>query len=799
MISHSVARSIVLCLFWLGSPLLRAGWLDPRFDLPGADGPIQSLVAFRGGLYAVGFSERIAGVAAPGVARWDGTNWMAIQPAFNASVAAAVATDEAVYFAASQRKLDQPSGLLRWDGRTWTVLGVPPGYRDVAPDSLLVHGTNVYMEVLPEVSGTYATAALAKWDGHAWSVLAPTRLAQVGSHTHFAFAQERLYAAGALYVPSTQAPLYLAQLVQNDWLAVGGGIGTRDGYLGLGIASDGMNLFVGGPFTTVGSMPAQGFAIWDGDQWFNPPAPGESVVSAVSLTENVGEVLGSESLYTNYVSSHELISQHLVQYRGTNRTVLARGDAGGMALMRRWGEGVYCAGEFRAVGGIPTGNLALWTGTNWTRVGGGNFQGLTAQATCLAVGGSNVYVAGTFEYAGEVTAKHIARWDGRRWHGLGSGLDGTVVQMAARGDNLFVVGAFTSAGGAPATNVAWWNGTTWSALAGGLSGRLSAIVATEQHVLVARIVDASQLVVSRWDGAAWGDVASGTFESGGINTILAMGDSIFVGGRFQSINGVEVNNLGRWDGVQWHSVGGGLSVQVPWLPNPNEFPFIEVRALLLDGTNLYAGGSFSKAGSVPAMNVARWDGTQWSALGDGIPGLGSCLWGSCVFPITSLALVQGKLFAGGGFRTELGNRPGYLARWDGSTWTNVVDGDWSVDIGQPIRDAGELHVWALASRGGDLHIAGNFAKIGDVPSYGLAMWHEGDPPALQASYNAGRLMLSAPRSFQYATVEFTDSLSGTLWKPIPDLDWQVSQTATNLVETRFTPSSSQSFYRLRWN
>src|SRR5262252_3213433 len=39
------------------------------------------------------------------------------------------------------------------------------------------------------------------------------------------------------------------------------------------------------------------------------------------------------------------------------------------------------------------------------------------------------------------------------------------------------------------------------------------------------------------------------------------------------------------------------------------------------GPALYAGGSFHMAGSTPANNIAKWDGTAWTALGSGTDGL----------------------------------------------------------------------------------------------------------------------------------------------------------------------------------
>src|SRR5438552_19078184 len=43
-----------------------------------------------------------------------------------------------------------------------------------------------------------------------------------------------------------------------------------------------------------------------------------------------------------------------------------------------------------------------------------------------------------------------------------------------------------------------------------------------------------------------------------------------------------------------------------------------VSQLLVNGQDLYAAGRFFEAGGVPATNIARWNGTNWSALGPGL-------------------------------------------------------------------------------------------------------------------------------------------------------------------------------------
>ena len=49
-----------------------------------------------------------------------------------------------------------------------------------------------------------------------------------------------------------------------------------------------------------------------------------------------------------------------------------------------------------------------------------------------------------------------------------------------------------------------------------------------------------------------------------------------------------------------------------------------VRAMAVSGSNVYVGGNFYTAGGFRANNVARWDGTAWSSLGTGAAnGVGS--------------------------------------------------------------------------------------------------------------------------------------------------------------------------------
>ena len=72
-----------------------------------------------------------------------------------------------------------------------------------------------------------------------------------------------------------------------------------------------------------------------------------------------------------------------------------------------------------------------------------------------------------------------------------------------------------------------------------------------------------------------------------------------------------------------------------------------VRAIAISGTDVYVGGNFTDAGGVSgARYVARWDGTQWHALGGGINS----------GAVYAIAVSGADVYVGGSF-TDAGGNP----------------------------------------------------------------------------------------------------------------------------------------------
>ena len=125
--------------------------------------------------------------------------------------------------------------------------------------------------------------------------------------------------------------------------------------------------------------------------------------------------------------------------------------------------------------------------------------------------------------------------------------------------------------------------------------------------------------------------------------------------------------------------------------------------------NVYVGGYFSQAGGVPINRIARWDGRRFHPLGSGLDG-----------SVYALAIgADGSVYAGGDFVNAGTVRVNGVARWDpaAQTWSALAGG---------VTDSfgGGDVIYALAVRGGDLFVGGNFERAGGNPAIrGVARWN----------------------------------------------------------------------------
>jgi len=209
--------------------------------------------------------------------------------------------------------------------------------------------------------------------------------------------------------------------------------------------------------------------------------------------------------------------------------------------------------------------------------------------------------------------------------------------------------------------------------------------------------------VAKWDGRNWSALGPGlgmTRVGYGdlVYAIAVEGNYVYAGGTFTNAGSYAVSHVAKWDGASWAAMGSGING--------------DIRALAASGANVYAGGIFTLAGGLAATNVAKWDGTAWSPLGSGLNGLNGVVF----------ALVEfgGELYAGGDFTSSGTNSVKYIAKWNGASWQSVGTG---------VNGS----VIALATLGTNLYAGGYFTTAGGSSIKRLAKWDGASWASLQTT------------------------------------------------------------------
>jgi hypothetical protein len=156
---------------------------------------------------------------------------------------------------------------------------------------------------------------------------------------------------------------------------------------------------------------------------------------------------------------------------------------------------------------------------------------------CAAKFGGDIIVGGTFQQIGGVFAKNIARWDGVMWHALGNGLDVGVSCLTVYHGSLFAGGSFQFVEGTFSPHLARWDGASWFAV-GAFTGSynccytMNSLTVYRDELVAAGDFGYSEPPalrgIRRWDGTTW--AALGTGIDGPVQTMLVVGDSLYVAG-----------------------------------------------------------------------------------------------------------------------------------------------------------------------------------------------------------------------------------------------------------------------------
>jgi len=223
--------------------------------------------------------------------------------------------------------------------------------------------------------------------------------------------------------------------------------------------------------------------------------------------------------------------------------------------------------------------------------------------------------------------------------------------------------------------------------------------------------------IAKWNGSAWIPLATGMLgtAAAGTNSLAVFDEDgpggnpaqLFVAGSFAVPGHPEIQGIARWNGSQWSAVsGGGLLAGA----GVNALAVFDEDGAGLGGPALFAAGDFRPNG-LPGSLIARWNGSVWSSVGGGLTGTSA----------SALAVHNDgsgpALFVGGTFSSADGITAMNMARWNGTAWTGLGGGLLAISINGAFS-----RVTAMASFEGRLYVSGLFDTAGDQPASCIAAW-----------------------------------------------------------------------------
>ncbi len=300
-------------------------------------------------------------------------------------------------------------------------------------------------------------------------------------------------------------------------------------------------------------------------------------------------------------------------------------DIGGVATSD---SGVYVAGYDKNYDD-DFDKYAVWqlNGTHWIQLGGyfqvgwylenqfdlfaGSRLRLISQPKVQFIG-ADLYLFGNFDYIiGDTNIQYIAKWDAvsNVWRQVGTPLNAPVWALTSLKGNLVIGGQFTAAGGnTNANHIAELRGGNWVDVGGGVGGT--------------DLYDDGYSPATNLDCEVF--------------SLSVRDTQLFVGGDFTYAgNLTNVNSIAMWDGIQWKTLGGGLTSRpfswygFPYRAGSENFANAIIYTISPHCDTVYVGGAFSDAidadgTDVPAASIAKatWnEGSQqwdWSDMDIGV-------------------------------------------------------------------------------------------------------------------------------------------------------------------------------------
>jgi hypothetical protein len=358
-----------------------------------------------------------------------------------------------------------------------------------------------------------------------------------------------------------------------------------------------------------------------------------------------------------------------------------------------------------------------WDGSQWQTLMNG--PGTAGSVLALTTWNGQLIAGGDF-LGGNMD--RIALWTGSAWQQMGGGFPTAVKVLAVWRGNLVAAGG---TGNTPVIQI--WNGTSWTALSQPPSVRVVRSMVSFYGSLCiggsASNQSPSTGQLDRWDGTSWSTMAqaSDTIYTLAVRQFSLTLSSMYVGGAFTTINGVNASGVAVTGGTTFSAVGSGMgtclelnvrpilsgtaivarSFSTPFVRQLSGSTFVAMGDTHLNSLTFYANG-YHGARWFSTDACQRYDGSQWVPVrGPGMVG-----------EVRALAASGNDMILGGTFATISGVTMNRIARWNGTTFQALGSGLLANSI-----DA------LLSLDNGDIVAGGQFLSAGGLPPFHIARWN----------------------------------------------------------------------------
>jgi hypothetical protein len=615
-------------------------------QLSGLAGAVFGLEVYQGQLYAAGDFDFAGGIPVGNLARWDGSNWTAVDVGVSGTLRDIETFNDGTtqwlvvggVFNRAGTASTTSGGIIaqqiaRWSPSTgWQpFLYTPPGsgttYNGLPNQVFAIEATAVagtpalyFGGAFDNVAGNSASDRIVRWSGNAWSALAS---GLAGLEVEEIELDESgggltVYAAGTV-------PGAIVRFTGTGWAQLDTGLsGGASSLRASAIYRGQFGFLVGGLFFSGSGRILDGIASWNGSVW-SPLLTG--------LSGNVNAIVPMPGTNGTQVFLGGQITEaggravsNAVVWDGAGFMSLGGGVNGTVTSAVEFQGSLIVGGSFSSAGsgGLPVSNIARWNGTTWTQLLGG----VNGAVTCMEVIDGILHVGGSFTSANSqaATAK-VARWNGSAWSSVAATTvpTPTVRALAQYQGKLYVGGNNTGTGLPPLHRL---DNGTWTALLGPFNG-------------VQNLMPINAMKVVDFDGAGPG---APVLAVGGSFTALVVGGVSLPG----------TSGVGLWNGTTWSGTGTNI---------PSGAVVVQAMAAYPEGTgeSLAIVGQFATVAGQPIDRVARYDGAQWLSLGASFP---SELPSASVLSSVGVYQRGGKpeLLIGGNFRRGPAGEPS-VASW----------------------------------------------------------------------------------------------------------------------------------------